>query len=71
MDRFSITDADQLYNLFEEVIVDFPYESEDDEELGRGEDEEEEDLITDQHLQIDSKEYLLLFWHGFIFVGKN
>ena len=56
MDRFSITDADQLYNLFEEVIVDFPYESED---------EEEEDLITDQHLQIDRKEYFLLFWHVF------
>ena len=48
-DTFSINYADQLFTLFEEVIVDFLEESEDDEEVTS----DEEEVIANNTQSVD------------------
>ena len=42
MNRIGIEDSEQLFSLFEQVITDFPEESEDEEEIVEDESKENE-----------------------------
>ena len=52
MERIRITDAEQLYTLFENVVVDFPEDSDDEEEVSS---DEEETYVSLNNSQADGK----------------